>query len=284
MKKPVVFDYMDARSFLQDYYTYRKNSDDRFSYEIWASELNYSSRSYLRMVLIGKKRISDGFIEAFCRSSKLDQQESDYLEILVKHSQAATQNAKQAFNQKLFQILRNQIGQSEITDYAEFVETPFLPRLLTLLSFQDIRPTSETFARLMNSPVKEIQQGLEKLTSLGLAEPKSVAGEIHWSSLNRRFKVPDKIGHQAMINFHKRSLTEAAHAIATTKENRKYKSLLLPLNKSELEQVYALLDSFSSEQIARFNSDNYQTRRLYQLNLNIHAIAEEYESLPFFSK
>lgn len=277
-KKPVVFDYMEARAYLQDYYSYRKNSDEGFSYETWSVELKYSSRSYLRMVLIGKKKISDGFTSAFCQSQKFTKAESEYFEVLTRYSQSGTQSTRQAFSQKLFQILREHTGQSEVADYAEFVATPFLPRLLTMLSFQDIRPVPATFARLLGVDLHQVTSALEKLKAMGLAETENAEGEIHWKSLKRRFKIPDQVGNQAMIGFHKQSLADASQALSESKENRRFKSLILPLSSDELNQLYTLLDSFSSEQIARFNSDNYQDRRLFQLNMNIHAVAEADQS------
>lgn len=273
-KKPAVFEYLDARTFLRDYYSYRKNSDVKFSYETWADELKYSSRSYLRMVLIGRKNISDGFLSAIITSLQLSTEEAQYWEILVKFSQSETQTEKQAFNQKLFQILRRHTGQSEVADYAEFVESPLYPRLLTLLTFQDIKPVRETYARLLNVSLEKIDEGLKRLEKVGLAESSKVDDEIHWKSLKRRFKVPDNAGSQIMIRFHEQSLADAAKALETKKETRRFRSLLLPLSEDELNQVYTLLDSFANEQIARFNSDNFQDRRLFQLNLNIHAVTE----------
>ncbi|MBO9668017.1 MAG: DUF4423 domain-containing protein [Bdellovibrio sp.] len=61
--KPVVFEYLDAYQYLQDYYAFRKKLDAGFSYESWAVELNFNSRSFLRMMIYGKKKLTDKVVE-----------------------------------------------------------------------------------------------------------------------------------------------------------------------------------------------------------------------------
>lgn len=64
MKKPNIFEYLDIISYLSDYYMYRKSIHSGFSYESWAAELELKSRSFLRMMVLGKKNN-----RGTCRSS-----------------------------------------------------------------------------------------------------------------------------------------------------------------------------------------------------------------------
>lgn len=81
--RPEIFDYLDARQYLNDLYSYRKSMEPGFSFEAWAEELGFRSRSHLRMCLIGKRKISPLFIEKLTRTRSYSKKEQSFWEALV---------------------------------------------------------------------------------------------------------------------------------------------------------------------------------------------------------
>lgn len=273
-QKPAIFDFLDAFQFLRAYYSFRKNSGSSFSYEIWAHELNLKSRSSLRMILYGQRKISPDFCVSFLRNAGLNEQEEEYFYTLVRYSQSATPSEKQMYGTKLVQILKSVMARSEINNHVDFVAKPLYVRLLTMLGFNDIEATAENLAALLDEELPVIDEALDKLAEMELAAIDTSTGKPLWKTTHNLFRVPDNIGSVPLMRFHEQSLLESIQAFHKPKEERRYRSLLLPLSQQELTEFYELMNTFASEQLARFQANEYRGRKLYQVNLNVHSVAK----------
>lgn len=269
--KPNIYNFLSAVSYLSDYFKYRKQLDNKFSFDSWAQELGFQSRSYLRMVMIGKKSITPRFIEAFVQSAKLDKMTAKYFEILVNYSQAKSHQERESFGASLLKLIKSNVMQESISDHVDFVAQPFYPRLLVLLSFEDIVRDKKTLATLIDASEAEVEKGLQVLASLDLIEK---INSTDWRSKKTLFKVPDNIGSVTLAHFHEKSLHDALKAFTLPKEVRKFQSFLLPMDKGELESFHTLLEAFSAELISKYRSNIYQDRRVFQVNFNIFPVSQ----------
>ena len=286
---PLVTEYLDIVSYLQDYYRWRKDTNKDFSYEFWSEELNFNSRSYIRMIIMGKKKVSMGFADAFCLLNFSDPTEEEYFFCLIQHSQAPSQKERKLFGAKLVQILRSLNKPEVLEPKKDFISNPALLRVFTLLGLKDIVPSTQNLAQIMNLTLPEMTAYLDKLAEFSLAKKSLVNGEVHWHASPKRFKIPDNQGNLDLFKFHEFSLQDAISAFHQEKKVRRYRSLLLPLSPDELEQIYSLLDDFASDQLNRFDPDSYQDRRLFQMNFNIHPVtnpanSEGLSQVTYFDK
>lgn len=275
ISQPLVTEYLDVISYLQDYYQWRKSTNKDFSYAYWSEELEFSSRSYIRMIIMGQKKVTKKFADAFVRLNFSSGTEEEYFQCLIKYTQSPNPKERKLFGTKLIQIIRSTTAPEVLEPHADFISNPVLPRLFTLLGLKDIYPTAPHLARLMNVSLAEINLYLGKLQEFGLASTQEVEGETHWLAAPERFKIPDSHGNMNLMKFHEHSLQEAVKAFHQPHKLRKYRSLLLPLSAEELEELYTFLDEFASDQLSRFDAETYQGRRLFQMNLNIHPVTNE---------
>ena len=58
MRKPLVFEYLDYRSFLKDMYAYRKRRDPVFSYRYFSGKAGFASPNFLKLVIDGQRNLS----------------------------------------------------------------------------------------------------------------------------------------------------------------------------------------------------------------------------------
>ena len=98
--RPVLTRFLSITSYLQAYYSYRKEAEQTFSYEIWANELNFKSRSSLRMITFGKRNISDTLIETFATQENLSDSEKQYLVLLSNLQESKNIQLKKIFLDK----------------------------------------------------------------------------------------------------------------------------------------------------------------------------------------
>lgn len=111
----------------------------------------------------------------------------------------------------------------------------------------------------------ETHQAVSKLEELKLIEKTPVG----YRPLKKSFKVPDGFGDIGLEVFYSNNLEAAQTAIQLPKEERRFKSLFLPLNALEFEDFWSHLQTFTNEQLFKFNPDEYADRRLYQVHFNI---------------
>ncbi len=85
----------------------------------------------------------------------------------------------------------------------------------------------------------------------------------------KSFKVPDQFGDLGLEAYYHQNLDDAKNAIQLPKEQRRYRSLLLPMNTEEFNQYVNSLNNFSAQLLAKYNADDLFNRRLYQVYFNI---------------
>ncbi|RYZ92832.1 MAG: TIGR02147 family protein [Proteobacteria bacterium] len=277
LRRPEIFDYLDARQYLNDLYSYRKSLEPGFSFEAWAEELGFRSRSHLRMCLIGKRKISPLFIEKLGRTRGFNQKEQNFWEALVPYTQAPTLQQRDAFGRTLIDILKTISDRPKISESIEFLADPLHLRLLVLIGMGDIVPTLKNLSRLLEADGPRVSTALEILKSLDLASESVVDGESHYLATKKNFDVPDGLGSASILRFHELSLKQSIEAFHSPKEFRRYRSLIVPLTDDEYAELIRNLEAYIDTQLVKYRSDSYRERRLFQLNVNVSPVSKALE-------
>lgn len=263
--KPNIKKYLDASQYLQDHYKFRKESEPGFSYEAWAKELRASDKSYVRLMVIGKRHINVKMTEAFAKNLNLSPDEEIYFSHLVQYTQGKTRAVRDALGKKLIGLLNSDFEQLEIQNHLDFLSDPLLPRLQVLLSFHDVDQSAEHLSRLLKVDVAELVKALDTLARLELVKVE----DGRYRPAKRSFKIGDHFKDLGLERFYLNNLEASKEAISLPAETRRFKSLFLPLNEEEFVDFWKNLEAFAREQLARYNPDEYQGRRLYQAHFNI---------------
>lgn len=267
--KPAVKKYLNCYQYLQDAYQARKSQEVDFSYDVWAKELGASNKSYVRMMVLGKRPINEKMTQMFTLTLGLDAAEKEYFVDLVHYTQSKSHEQKKLFGRKLISGLKVNFEQQQVLAHFDFLSNPLLPKLQVALSFTDLDQSPEKLALLLSVQEAEITAGLLKLEQLKLIEKK---GERYLPQKSS-FKISDNFGDIGLETFYSRSLEEAQKAISLPKEERRFKTLLLPLNEGEFNSFIDNMNSFSREQLTFFDKDELADRRIYQVHLNIIPIS-----------
>jgi uncharacterized protein (TIGR02147 family) len=272
-----VFQFLDPYALMKAFYQERKNADDGFSYSVWAEELAVQSSSTLRMMILGEKKISQGLAEKFVKYLN-SEDEKNYFLLLISYAHAASPQEKSAVWAALSKILVARIDQTEVKDHFTYLSDLLLPKLQTVLSFDDLSWTEENLSQVLKVDVETLQSALNTLQDIGLAETVtdlSVTGTVQWQTTARLLKVSDKLGDTAIRRYHDASLDEAKAAQSLAVECRRYRSLLLPMTDEEYQELNKEVDTFVKQLLMKYQSNHYRERRLYKVNLNYFPVAEK---------
>src|SRR3954471_1697029 len=115
---PNLYAYLDYREFLKDYYQERKNASPVFSYKSFANKAGFKTKSFLKMVIIGKKNLSEESLQKVAKALKLDAKATSYFEDLVAFNQAKSLKLR---NQLLEKLLVHKVsGVGKVINQAQY--------------------------------------------------------------------------------------------------------------------------------------------------------------------
>ena len=114
-----VFQYMNYRTFLKDYYEIRKKQRVGFTYAKFSKQAGIKSPNYLKLVMDGEKNLTPENIIRFSRAIELKDEENDYFEALVHFNQARSSMEKD-FHQSRLKRIQGRDQESKTLEEFEF--------------------------------------------------------------------------------------------------------------------------------------------------------------------
>ena len=100
---PRIFEYLDYRTYLEDFFAHRKEQDPDFSLRGFSKSpgLSLSSSSFISAVMKGRKNLSQGLRLRFGRAMGLGPAEMEYFELLIQFNQSKTADEKSHYQAQL---------------------------------------------------------------------------------------------------------------------------------------------------------------------------------------
>ncbi|MFS4460156.1 TIGR02147 family protein [Bdellovibrio sp. HCB2-146] len=267
-----IWNFADAILFLKAYYEQRKKLNPEFSYAVWADELGLKSRSFLRLVLVGKRSLTESVAALISKSLKLNNSEARYFHNLVGLARATTLEQKETHIREItklhekYKLKSHEILEVSSKDLFDFLSSYKIPRLQVLLGLNDIEKTEARLAALLGVKESEVAEQLQILRKIGLADKDS---QGQWHSKEGQVATQDVLGNIALQSFHRKSLEEAANALELPKETRRFQSLVMALTEDQFQEVHNQLRRTLENTLQDFDSSEGHGKKVYQINLNI---------------
>ena len=102
-KKINVYEYLDYRQFLLDWYEMMKAETTFFSYRYFAQKAGINSSGFLKLVIEGKRNLTDIIAEKFIYAIKLWGKDGDYFRSLVRYNQCRSPEEKMIYYKLLME-------------------------------------------------------------------------------------------------------------------------------------------------------------------------------------
>ena len=163
-----VFEYLEYRDFLKDFYEEKKKERTFFSYRLFGSKVGMDA-SYLAKVLIKHRHISNnsiGKIAVFCG---LNEREAEYFETLVDFVKAKSHRESKLLFEKLLS-LKSVNASTLIESQYEFYQKWYHSAIRSILEFYDFRGDYKALAEQLSPEisVKEAKDSIRLLEKLQL--------------------------------------------------------------------------------------------------------------------
>jgi uncharacterized protein (TIGR02147 family) len=274
MKRPLIFEYLDVGLYLQDVYKYRKSQEKNFSYAAWAEEMGIRSRAYLRALVLKEKPIHESIVPALIQGLRLNDEEVEYFDLLLRHAGAVLNSLKEAYGRQLLIKWKGVLQKIEIKDMQEFLSDPLIPVVFTYLSFDDSAPGVQDMARDLGCDVGRLQTALrcliwQKLVNGEVRED----GSVTYKAIETFFSVPSLPQSQVLKRFHLEGLSLAEQASELPSEQRKYYSTFMAADEAQFQKAQALIQDFNQRLLALLGHSQLRGKKIYRLNIQIFPVS-----------
>lgn len=165
-----VFEYLDFRAFLGDFYAERKAQGRGFSFRAFSRRAGLKSPNYLKLVIDGARNLSPAMAERFAGACGLEGDARRYFVDLVAFNQATSSVERAQQYAKLTGFRRYRQAHKLDVAHAAYYSAWYMPAIRELCAASDFRADPEWIARRMVPPIPraEAARALETLLELGL--------------------------------------------------------------------------------------------------------------------
>lgn len=278
MTSQSVFEYLDFREFLSDYYTFRKAQDSSFSYRSFSASLGIKAPNFLQWIIDGKRDLSLKNIKPISTILNLDDNEADYFDTLVRFGQAKTVADKDL----LFNLLlekRKPFVVSTLDEYQyEHFNNWYNEVIRVLLNMVDFNPNEKyafrRLAAMLRPKISETQarSAIKKMLLLGLVK-KDNSGFIRQT--DRIISTGDEVKSFFIKRFHGEMIDLAKDSMNSfSSDERDISAITMNVSDKCFELIKKEIQQ-TRKRILELVEIDEQSNNLYQLNMQLFPVARK---------
>lgn len=278
---PLVSDYMDFRQYLASFFDYKRRqtaTDIRpYNYAAFSAAANIKSPNYLKMIIEGRRNLSDEMVLKFAKALGLNKEATEDFELLVAYGQATDPADRNMYLKKLSELRvqvklkSGEIDQKtwdKIPNWAAWV-------IYAMVDQENVKYDRKSLKELLRGKASEdeIEQALQSLFNSGELVQDPETGEVKKARalIESAEDVPVALVRKLQAELMYLGLESLYQDAATERE---FGTLTLSLTKQEFEEI-----KFKLRQLRKqINKDNTIARmgskgeKVYQLNIQLFPV------------
>jgi uncharacterized protein (TIGR02147 family) len=270
-----IYNYRDYQKALNDFYQLAKGENPIISHRYIAQKMGFSS-GFFSQIISGKSNISEKNIPKFASLLKLNREESAYFETLVLYNQAKIPETKKLHFEKLLTFKRGDITDFGKNDYL-FYGRWYYSATLELLDFFPFNGENYDKLSQMLSPSiteYEAQQAISMLKELKLIEK---SGEFYKKS-NRLLTTSNPNHSKAVTSYAQHMIELGKESIENySSTDRSVSWLTMSIDRNNYQNMVDEVRQFRRK-IMEMASDNSDASQVFQLNVQLFPLSDEYIS------
>jgi uncharacterized protein (TIGR02147 family) len=271
--KPVhIFEYLDFRQFLRDFYAAHKLKSRAFSHRAFSKRAGLSSSNYLSLVMKGQRDLSSKMAPRFAKACGLTKRDADFFCDLVAYGQAKTTEEKQRWHERLARFRKFREAHRLVGEQTAYHANWYMPAVRELATLAAFEEDPRWIATTLEPPISERQafEALDTLEKLGLLL-RNRSGKLQQADALVTTG-PGPLGHQIFV-YHHGMLDLAKRALDhLPRDQRDISSLTLCVAESTLPILKERIREFRREllQLAELEA---APERVVQLNFQMFPLS-----------
>lgn len=183
---PAITDYTDFRAYLRDVYEYRRANEGSgirpYSYSTFSAAADIKSPNYLKLIIEGRRNLSEDMITRFARALRLTKAECEEFRALVRYGQASEPLERNQFLRELSDLRAQRAFSAGEIDQKAWDKVPgWVGWVIYAMSEQSgVEFDTESVQRLFRAKAspEDVRDQLQKLFEAGSLSKHPETGEI----------------------------------------------------------------------------------------------------------
>ena len=253
---PNLFDYFDYREYLHDYYLFHKKKNSAYSYRLFARKAKLGSPNYLKLVVDGKRRITDRTLYQFARGLGLSRDEEKYFRELVMYQEVSDPDSKELHLRSLLKYQEKQRTPTPLrADKIKFLLDWHHAVIRELVAAKDFKEDATWISKRLGNKITENQakESLELLVRLQIVQ-RNPEGRLE--QREPLLTSSDEVPSHVIRSLHRTYLRKAITSIfAVPMERRELSGLVLSIPNGRVKEIKEEIKEFRRKLNRKYGLD-----------------------------
>jgi uncharacterized protein (TIGR02147 family) len=267
-----IYEYLDFRQYLKDYYDYHKESDHGFSYRIWADRAGFKAKDFILRVIRGGSRLSAESISSLASAMYLSSAETLYFTEMVWYAQAKTFDDRERRYARLYSQRVRYISKSDTRvmphDHFEFYSEWYHTAIRSLISSYGFKDDYEWLAENVFPAISfaKARKSVALLEKLGLIK-KDKSGIYRVTDAD--LTTGDEVKKGALLKFYHTGMELMKRALEKLPmDKRNVSGITAGVSEATYLKMIEKIKKFRQE-IAQLVKEDHAPDRVYQVNVHV---------------
>lgn len=272
---PNLFDYFDYREYLHDFYVFHKKRNPAYSYRLFARKAKLGSPNYLKLVVDGKRRITDRTLFQFARGLGLSRDEEKYFRELVMYQEVSDPDSKELHLRSLLKYQEKQRTPAQLkSDRIKFILDWHHAVIRELIQSKDFKEDAAWIAKRLASKVTEAQarESLDLLIRLQMVK-RNEDGRLE--PQEPLLASSDEVPSHVLRSLHRTYLRKAINSIFSVPlDKRELSGLVLCLPQGRLKEIKEEIKEFRKKLNRKYGLDR-NGDEVYFVGLYLYPVTQK---------
>ena len=270
-----VFEFLDYREFLKDYYNTRKEANPAFSLRVFSDRIGFKAKDFISRVMNGEKKLSSQSIPKVANGLRLGKHETEFFAALVKFNQAETTEERNAAFEEMQTVLKvvrfaekqHLLGHTQYMVYSHWRHLT----IRSLIGMYGFDGDYEALAKQVHPHITadEAKKSVKLLEDCQLIK-KGKDGK--YVLTDNAITTGDRTSRLALRGFHQHCLKLAADSIDRDPPGSRHISgLTLGISQEGYERIVERINAFRKE-IALIAEEDESADKVFQLQFALFPV------------
>jgi uncharacterized protein (TIGR02147 family) len=272
--KPI-YDYLDYRQYLLDFYNAKKKRNPCYSYQVFAQMAGLKSKSHLKLIIDGKRNLTPQTMKKMNKALKLSAKAFTYFEDLAAFCHEKDPDIREQRLLRLAQYNKRNAFRVTLRRQYDFYAQWYHNTVRELAAHGGMGDDAGKIAKSIRPRLSSSQakQSLKMLVDLGFLK-KSGAG---YAQADKLISTGDEVKSVAVRAFHQRNMALASEAIdAFARNERDISALVVGLSDEGFTMIKKEIQQFR-KRLLRIVERDSPVRRVYHINFQIFPTSDRVE-------
>ncbi len=267
---------MDFRLFLKERLQQIQDKNPNFSHRAFNRMAGIKSPGFLKLVLEGKRQLTDATIRSIARGFKLNQQETNYFTSLVKFNQSETEEEKDMRFKELSQNKQFKAAKPMTAAQYQLFSHWYYVAILELVRLEIPGAKNVEWLHYIIQPeveLKNLKTAVKDLKQLGLLK-EDKSGRL--DSTEAMLTTDEAVASLSVANFHHQMSGLASRVVMTEPaDKREFSALTIALSPKAMEIARQEIQNFNKKLHSMLEQETTERKTLVaHINLQLFQLSK----------